>query len=117
MIILDANKYAQDPARVSGALTEGITKLGGEVLVSRLWNEAKLAYPIKGHRKGTYWLLYYRLSPTQQATFSRDLRINESVLRSLTLVVDPRLVDALVSHASGGTVMARPQLEAIGAAD
>jgi small subunit ribosomal protein S6 len=115
MLIFDSNKYAQDPAGVSGAVVELITKLGGEILVSRLWNETKLAYPIKGHRKGTYWLMYYKLTSTDQTKINRELRINESVLRSLTLVVDPRLVDALVAHASGTATRPRPQLEAVGA--
>jgi small subunit ribosomal protein S6 len=114
MVIFDSNKYAQDPAGVSGALVEGITKLGGEILVSRLWNETKLAYPIKGHRKGTYWLLYYKMNSGEQTKLNREMRINESVLRSLTLVVDDRLVDALVAHASGTSTRPRPQLEAVG---
>ena len=42
-----------------------IEKLGGEILVSRLWEERRLAYPIKSHRKGTYWLTYFRLDATQ----------------------------------------------------
>lgn len=39
-----------------------VQKLEGEVLVSRLWNDQKLAYPIDGHRKGTYWLTYFKLN-------------------------------------------------------
>ena len=37
-----------------------IEEAGGEMLVSRLWEERRLAYPIEGHRKGTYWLTYFR---------------------------------------------------------
>jgi small subunit ribosomal protein S6 len=102
MVIYDSNKYAQDPNKVGGQIGALVTKLGGEVLVSRLWNDQKLAYPIDGHKKGTYWLTYFRLDGTKLVEFNRDLRINETVVRSLTLHVDPRLVDALVEHAKGG---------------
>lgn len=102
MVIFDSNKYAQDPNKVGGQIGALVTKLGGEVLVSRLWNDQKLAYPIDGHKKGTYWLTYFRLDGTKLVEFNRDLRINETVVRSLTLHVDPRLVDALVEHAKGG---------------
>ena len=102
LVIFDSNKYAQDPAKVGNQIANLVTKLEGEVLVSRLWNDQKLAYPIDGHRKGTYWLTYFKLNGQRLTEFNRDLAINETVIRSLTLHVDPRLVDALVEHAKGG---------------
>lgn len=108
MFILDSNRYARDPNGVSGAIPELITKLGGEVLVSRLWNEQKLAYPINGQRKGTYWLAYFKLDGSKLSEYNNQLRINENVLRSLTIKVEPRLVDALVSHARGAKSMIKP---------
>jgi len=101
MVILDPNKYAQDPSTMGSQIPNLVSKFGGEVLVSRLWNEQKLAYPIDGHRKGTYWLTYFRLESGKLSEFNREIRINETVLRSLTLKVEPRLVEALVAHAKG----------------
>jgi hypothetical protein len=40
---------------------------------------------------------------------NRELQINETVVRSLTLHVDPRLVDALVEHAKGGLKPRAPE--------
>jgi small subunit ribosomal protein S6 len=101
LFILDSNKYARDPAGVSATLPTIIEKLGGEILANRLWNEQKLAYPINGHRKGTYWLLYFRLDSSKLSEFDRQCHLNENILRSLTLAVDPRLVNVLVAHALG----------------
>ncbi len=108
MFILDSNRYARDPNGVSGQIPELIQKLGGEVLVSRLWNEQKLAYPINGQRKGTYWLAYFKLDGTKLSEFNNQLRINETVLRSLTIKVEPRLVEPLVAHARGAKSMVKP---------
>ncbi len=102
MVILDSNKYAQDPNGLGATIPNLVAKCGGEVLVSRLWNEQKLAYPIDGHKKGTYWLTYFRLDSQKLAEFDGDIRINEAILRQLTLKVEPRLVEALVEHAKGG---------------
>src|SRR5215510_1306029 len=102
MVILDPNKYAQDPGKLGGTIPELVAKCGGEVLVSRLWNEQKLAYPIDGHKKGAYWLTYFRMEGARLAEFDREVRITETILRSMTLKVEPRLVDALVEHAKGG---------------
>ena len=46
---------------------------------------------------------------------NRELRINEMIVRSLTLKVEPRLVEALVEHAKG-TQKAKPAAEAAPAA-
>jgi small subunit ribosomal protein S6 len=107
MVIFDPNKYAQDPGGVSGQIPNLVAKCGGEVLVSRLWQEQRLAFPIDGHKKGAYWLTYFRLDSSKLTEFNRELRINEVVVRSLTLKVEPRLVEALVEHAKGGQ-KARP---------
>jgi small subunit ribosomal protein S6 len=115
MVILDPNKYAQDPGGLGTTIPNLVAKCGGEVLVSRLWQEQKLAYPIGSHKKGAYWLTYFRLDSLKLAEFNQQLRITETVVRSLTLKVEPRLVDALVEHAKGGQ-RARPATEAAPAA-
>jgi small subunit ribosomal protein S6 len=102
MFILDSNRYARDPAGVPRKIDDLIEKLGGEVLVSRLWAEQKLAYPINGHSKGTYWLAYFRIDSGAITELNHQTKLNDSVLRSLVLVIDPRLVDTMVAHASGG---------------
>jgi small subunit ribosomal protein S6 len=102
MVIFDSNRYAQDPNGVGHQVAELVQKLGGEVLVSRLWNEQKLAYPVDGHRKGTYWLTFLKIDSQKLTELTRALEINETVLRQLVLKVDPRLVDTLVEHAKGG---------------
>jgi small subunit ribosomal protein S6 len=98
---LDSNKYAKDPGGVSSQIAALIEKVGGEVMVSRLWNEQKLAYPVEGHRKGTYWLTYFRLEGNKLSQFTRECQLNANILRKLALRVEPRLVDVLVAHARG----------------
>ena len=101
MFLLDANKYSRDPAGVSGRVAEMVEKCGGEMLVSRLWAEQKLAYQIGNHRKGAYWLSYFRIESARLTELNRAAQLNGEVLRHLVLTVDPRLVDTLVRHAKG----------------
>ncbi|MFP6671970.1 MAG: 30S ribosomal protein S6, partial [Pirellulaceae bacterium] len=101
LFILDANRFARDPNAVDTKITEMIERRGGEVLISRRWNEQKLAFPINGQRKGTYWLSYFRIDSNEVVHFERACRLNEHVLRNLTVKVDERLVDTLVAHAAG----------------
>lgn len=100
--IFDSNRYGRDQAGVSSQIEKIVTKLGGEMLVSRLWEERRLAYPINGQRKGAYWLSYFKLESTQLPALNRELELSESILRSLIIKVDERLVEALVQHAKAG---------------
>lgn len=100
LFILDSNRYSRDPGGVSAQVSDFVQKLGGEVLVSRLWEERRLAYPIKGQRKGTYWLTYFRLEGKQLTALERECQLSESIMRSLVIKIDPRIVEALVSHAT-----------------
>jgi len=111
MYILDSNRYGRDQEGVSGQISEIIKQAGGEMLISRLWEERRLAYPIKGNRKGTYWLTYFRLDPDKLVGVQRQCQLNENILRVLFLKVDPRIVDALVSHAEAGNVASEPTRE------
>ena len=108
MFLFDSNRYARNPQGVSGKLGEMIKKRGGEMLASRLWSDQKLAYPINGQRKGTYWLTYFRLDGSKLVDIDRDCRLNEDLLRNLILKIDPRLVDTLVEHARQGTSSGKP---------
>ena len=101
MHILDSNRYARDPSGVQESIDGIVTKFDGEILVSRLWNEQKLAYPVNGHRKGTYWLTYIRIEGNRLVELERAFKLNDNVLRSLTLKLDSRLVDPMVAHALG----------------
>jgi len=102
MFILDSNRYARDAAGTVAEIPTAIEQFGGKMLASRLWEERRLAYPIKGHRKGTYWLTYFQLPSDQVTSLNRQFQLNESIVRCLTLKIDPRIADAMVQHALTG---------------
>jgi small subunit ribosomal protein S6 len=101
MFIFDSNAYARDPGGVSGRIPKMVEKCGGELLASRLWFEQRLAYQIKGQKKGTYWLAFFRLESGKLTEFNRECQLDDNILRNLTLRVDPRMVDVRVAQASG----------------
>ena len=100
LFLFDANKFARDRDTLPKEVEEMITSEGGEVLVSRLWEERRLAYAVKGHRKGAYWLMYFK-APSQIITpLNRKCELHDSVLRQLVLKIHPRLVEPILAHAS-----------------
>jgi small subunit ribosomal protein S6 len=102
MFILDSNRFARDREKVSGQVSKVIQEAGGEMLVSRLWEERRLTYVIKGHRKGTYWLTYFRLPGERLSEIRQKFRLSDSILRMLFLKVNPKIVDTLVANALAG---------------
>lgn len=99
MFLLDSGRYTRDPEEVAGQVPKMIQEAGGQILVSRLWEERRLAYSIKGHRKGVYWLTYFRLDGSRLPEIRRKCRLSDSILRVLFVKVHPRIVDTLVEHA------------------
>ena len=61
---------------------------GGEVRKREYWGLRGLAYRIKKNRKGHYMLLGLNAKPANLSEMERQLRLNEDVLRFLTIRVD-----------------------------
>jgi len=105
MFILDSQEFNRDPDKISGEINRLIEEAGAEVLVSRIWEERKLAYPIAGHKKGVYWLTYFQMNGTQLSELEREFRLQGSIIRFLLLRVDARIADTLVEHARAGQIV------------
>jgi len=108
MIIFDSNRYARERAGLSAEVEKMIQAEQGEVLVSRLWEERRLAYPIAGQRKGAYWLIYFRGPSSCLTALNRQWEINENILRHLVLKIHPHIVEAVLEHAKAGPAPPAP---------
>ena len=108
LYILDSNRFARDPDGVVQQITDALSGCGAEILVSRMWEERRLAYPIKKQRRGTYWLIYFKIESTRLGEVNRRLQLATDILRFLHIKIDPRIIDVLVEHARGGVVAPRP---------
>jgi len=113
LLILDSNRYSRDAAGAASQIKALIEAQGGEVLVNRLWEERRLAYSIRGQRKGTYWLSYFRMEGKGVGKLERDFQLSELVLRSLILKVDPQIAETLVAHAAGTARPSEPKPVAV----
>lgn len=106
MVIFDSNRYAKERASLAAEVEKMIQAEQGEVLVSRLWEERRLAYAIKGQRKGAYWLFYFRGPSSMLTALNRQWEIHEGILRHLVLKIHPHIVDAVLEHAKAGPAAA-----------
>ena len=99
MFLLDTNKVAGDVGAAAKQLHAIMERNQAEVLASRPWDERRLAYPVKGHKKALYYLTYFRTEGKNISPMERDFALNEMILRTLILHIDPKLVDIMLTLA------------------
>jgi small subunit ribosomal protein S6 len=99
MFLLDPTKVGGDVPGAAKQLHAILEKHNAEVLASRPWDERRLAYPIKAHKKGLYYLIYFRADGPAITKIRADATLNESILRMLILKIDPKLVDIMLQLA------------------
>jgi small subunit ribosomal protein S6 len=87
-----------DETRVNDEIeraSQWIRDLGGEVLDVQRWGKRRLAYEIGKKRDGIYTLIVHQGVGPQVKELERRLRLNESVMRVLSVVhVPPELTEA-----------------------
>src|ERR1700730_9990052 len=99
MFLLDTNKVAGDVPTAAAQLHTILERNHAEMLASRPWDERRLAYGIKNHKKGLYYLTYFRAEGKNLINIQRDCVLVELILRQLTLKIDSKLVDTMLTLA------------------
>ncbi|MBV8935347.1 MAG: 30S ribosomal protein S6 [Alphaproteobacteria bacterium] len=73
---------------LADAFTQLVADNGGEVRKREYWGLRNLTYRMRKNRKGHYVLLNLSAPPAAVAELERTMRINEDVIRYLTIRVD-----------------------------
>lgn len=81
---LDESMLEQKLGRLQGALVDD----ANESMTVTQWGTRKLAYPIGKKEQGIYIILRYDTEPDRLVEFERLAKLDEQVLRQLT-IVDP----------------------------
>ncbi len=72
------------------AVEEVITSNGGEIAATDTMGMRKLAYPIQKNQRGFYYVVYYTVTPSAINEIERRFRINENLLRFMTVKYDSK---------------------------
>jgi small subunit ribosomal protein S6 len=73
---------------LADSFSQIVTQQGGQVAKREYWGLRNLSYRIKKNRKGHYVLFNLDAPPAAVAELERNMRINEDVLRYLTVRVE-----------------------------
>ncbi|WP_165074994.1 30S ribosomal protein S6 [Paludisphaera rhizosphaerae] len=113
MFLLDSTKAAAAWDDTVKQVHDILTKYESEIVASRQWDERRLAYPINGHKKGTYLLTYFRTDGSKLKEIVNDCHLSDVILRELILKVHPKLEEQLVNQA----MTSNPNVDAENASD
>jgi small subunit ribosomal protein S6 len=78
-------KQVEDYAK---AFSKIVNDNGGETKRTESWGLRNLAYKIKKNKKGHYTLMHFDAPPAAMAEMERNIRLNEDVLRFLTVRIE-----------------------------
>ena len=81
----------EEALTIAGEKLKGIVSAnGGAVLTYVPWGKKKLAYPVKKRTQGLYILMEYGGGPELVAELERNMRLDERVLKFITVKLEDR---------------------------
>ena len=83
MFLLDAGE--SDVEAAMEPIRKVLDRSEAEVLSMKPWDERRLAYTLKGRKRGLYVLSYFKLDPSRIREVEHDCGLEERILRSLIL--------------------------------
>ena len=88
MFLFDANVAGRDWPGLEKHVQDLLGRHDAELEYAERWPDRKLAYEVKGCRKGTYYLTYFRAAPDEITGLHRDCELSDRVLRVIVLLDD-----------------------------
>jgi small subunit ribosomal protein S6 len=83
MFLVDPVQHGADSAGVEGTVKGLLEKHGAKIQQFETWDERKLAYEIKGHRRGVYFLAHFEMPGDAVAALHADCKLTETILRQM----------------------------------
>jgi len=86
MFLLDADN--SDFESASAPVREVLARAEAEVLSIKPWDDRRLAYEIKGRKRGLYVLAYFKADPGKMHDMQHDIQLSDRLLRAMILSAD-----------------------------
>jgi len=83
MLILRPDTADDRVQQILDRTTRGIAASEGQIVKVSPWGRRRLAYPISGHREGSYFIVIFEAPSDAIEELERSLNITEEVMRHL----------------------------------
>ncbi len=78
-------------------IKEILSRGHAEIIALRKWDERRLAYEIKGQKRGYYILAYFKAQGDMLSHIERDCNLSEKILRNIFLRADHLTMDEMLA--------------------
>ncbi len=109
MFLFDPTSVSEWEA-IQAELQRLMERAGARVIVCTKWDERRLAYEIRGRKRGVYVLTYFEADPAKIVGLERDCQLSESILRILVVRADHLSEEQMTQAAEQSA--ARPEEDA-----
>lgn len=89
-VVFDSMLKPDDLKNLRDRLTNFISNNGGEIVKVEEWGKRRMAYEIKKKQYGFYVYTRFSAPPAFLHLLEKEYRLNESILRYLTVKLDKR---------------------------
>ncbi len=90
LVIVKPTLTEEEIKNTIATVEEFITSNGGEIIARDAMGMKKLAYPIEKNARGYFYVIYYKIAPSAISEIERRFRINEEILRFVTMKYDTK---------------------------
>ena len=90
LVIVKPTLTEEEIKNTLAIVEEFLTSNGGEIIARDPMGMKKLAYPIEKNVRGYFYVIYYKVAPSAITEIERRFRINEEILRFVTMKYDSK---------------------------
>ena len=90
LVIVKPTLTEEEIKNTLAIIEEVIVSNGGEIIGRDAMGMKKLAYPIEKNMRGYFYVMYYTIAPAAISEIERRFRINEEILRFVTMKYDSK---------------------------
>lgn len=90
VVIINAALEDSQIEQTVSTIKENIKSTGGEIAEVDNWGRKRLAYPIDNAKSGYYIISRFTAPPTTIKEFERTLKLDENVIRYMTIALDKK---------------------------
>jgi small subunit ribosomal protein S6 len=94
-MFLISQAVAADLGAAVDHIKEILHRAQAELLAMRKWDDRRLAYEVKGQKRGVYILTYFNAPNDQLAHIERDCNLSEKILRVQILRADHLTIEEI----------------------
>ncbi|MCX5688225.1 MAG: 30S ribosomal protein S6 [Planctomycetota bacterium] len=96
-MFLLSQAVAADLGTAVDHIKEILARGHAEIIAMKKWDDRRLAYEIKGQKRGVYILAYFKAPGVDISHVERDCNLSEKVLRALILRADHLSIEEMTA--------------------